>query len=237
MSVDEIVAELRAHANPANVAGMARFGINPRNTLGLSIPFLRKLAKQIGRDLPGQLAQELWATGIHEARILAAFVDDPALVGETQLEAWVRDFDSWDVCDQVCSGLFDRTRFAHARAVEWSSRPEEFVKRAGFVLMARLAVSKKNANDNGFLEFFQRIEKEAHDDRPMVRKAVNWALRQIGKRSEMLHRSALTVAERLSSRREPSARWIGADAARELSGATALNIFNRHEHQRSSKKP
>ena len=214
---------------------MARFGINPHNTLGVAIPLLRRLAKEYGRN--HDVAMLLWDSRVHEARILASMIDDAGTLTNRQMDRWTNQFDSWDVCDQCCANLYEDSPHAWKKAREWSASKKEFVKRAGFVMMARLAVSKKEVNDNAFHAFFERIEKEAHDDRPMVRKAVNWALRQIGKRSEMLHQSALTVAERLSSRREASARWIGADAARELRGATALNIVNRHEHQRSSKKP
>jgi 3-methyladenine DNA glycosylase AlkD len=214
MTVTKVVAELRAHANPANVAGMARYGINPENTLGVSIPFLRAMAKRIGRD--HALARELWASGIHEARILAGLVDDPAAVTAAQLERWAKDFDSWDVCDGVCSSLFDKTPFAWDKAVEWSSRPGEFVKRAGFVLMAALAVHDKQAPDERFREFIPLIEREAVDERNFVKKAVNWALRQIGKRNRALNRDAIAAARRIRKIDSRSARWIAADALREL---------------------
>ncbi len=210
----EIVAELESLADSANVAGMARYGINPENTLGVSIPRLRAMAKRIGRD--HALARELWASGIHEARVLAGLVDDPARVTAAQLERWVKDFDSWDVCDGVCSNLFDRTPFAHEKAVAWSARPEEFVKRAGFVLMAALAVHDKKALDERFRKFLPLIEREAADERNFVKKAVNWALRQIGKRNRALNRDAIAAAKRIRKIDSRSARWIAADALREL---------------------
>jgi 3-methyladenine DNA glycosylase AlkD len=193
---------------------MARFGINPENTLGISIPPLRTLAKEIGKD--HDLAQALWATGIHEARILAAFVDDPRQVTEGQMESWVADFDSWDVCDQVCGNLFDRTPFAYEKAVEWSGREEEFVRRAAFALMAYLAVHDKKADDAKFEPFFPLIIGASTDERNFVKKAVNWALRQIGKRSRYLHERAIEVAREISKIESKAARWIAADALKEL---------------------
>ncbi len=210
----EILNQLRSLANPVNVNGMARFGINPKNTLGVSIPTLREIAKFHRHD--HALALELWDSGIHEARILAAFVDDPKLVTETQMESWVGDFDSWDVCDQVCSNLFDKTSFANQKIDEWSTRPEEFVKRAGFVLMASLAVHDKTADDEVFEKWLPLIVRDANDERNFVRKAVNWALRQIGKRNIRLHVKVTKIAQELSKSDSKSARWIGADALREL---------------------
>jgi 3-methyladenine DNA glycosylase AlkD len=216
MSVNskEVLTELKKFANPANVKGMARFGITSTNTLGVSIPTLRGIAKS--HRLDHALALDLWESGIHEARILAAFVDDPKQLTESQMEAWVKDFDSWDVCDQVCSGLFDKIPLAHKKAVEWSKRPEEFVKRAGFVLMACVAVHDKKSGDEAFEKFLPIIIREANDDRNFVRKAVNWALRQIGKRNNHLRMKAMKVAHELSESDSKSARWIGKDALREL---------------------
>ena len=210
----EVLAELKKFAKPANVKGMVRFGINPANTLGVSIPTLRGIAKS--HRLDHALALELWESGIHEARILAAFVDDPKQVTESQMEAWVKDFDSWDVCDQVCSGLFDKIPWADQKAVQWSKRPEEFVKRAGFVVIACLAVHDKKSGDEAFEKFLSIIIREANDDRNFVRKAVNWALRQIGKRNSRLRAKVMRVAEELSESDSKSARWIGKDALREL---------------------
>jgi len=193
---------------------MARFGINPKDTYGVSIPVLRKMAKQIGRN--HLLAKKLWTLGIHEARILAGMIDPPEEVSEDQMEKWVKDFDSWDVCDQVCSNLFDKTKFAHKKAIEWSKRREEFVKRAGFVLMATLAVHDKEASDKEFLKFLPIIKREATDERNFVKKAVNWALRQIGKRNLSLNKMAIQTAKELQRTDSKSARWIASDAIREL---------------------
>jgi 3-methyladenine DNA glycosylase AlkD len=194
---------------------MARFGINPDRALGVRIPDLRRLAKQVGTD--HSLALGLWKTRIHEARILASMIDDPASVTKRQMESWARDFDSWDLCDQCCGNLFDRTPFAYVKAVEWASRDEEFIKRAGFALMAWAAVHDKGADNRTFLEFLPVIELHAADDRNFVKKAVNWALRQIGKRNQRLNRAAATAARRLAKRHDSrAARWIGTDALREL---------------------
>lgn len=194
---------------------MARFGINPDRALGVRIPDLRWLAKQVGTD--HSLALGLWKTGIHEARILASMIDDPGAVTERQMESWAGDFDSWDLCDQCCGNLFDRTPFAYGKAVEWASRDEEFIKRAGFALMAWAAVHDKSADNRAFLEFLPVIERQANDDRNFVKKAVNWALRQIGKRNRRLNRAAVATARRLAKRADArAARWIGTDAVREL---------------------
>lgn len=225
MTCDEIITYLRSNANPDNAAGMARFGISSVGTLGVTIPLLRELAKSHRRNHP--LALELWRTGIHEARILASLVDDPKEVTEEQLEAWVRELDSWDVCDQCCANLFARTPFVWDRAVAWSSRPEEFVKRAGFVLMARLAVQEKKAPAESFQPFYALIRREATDERNFVKKAVNWALREIGKRKDLPGATAL--AKELAGMASRSARWIGRDALREfelLSASVRLSSYN-----------
>ncbi len=210
---------------------MARFGINPKNTLGVSIPVIRDLAKtQCKNPRRHELALELWKTGIHEARLLAGFIDDSKKVSEAQMESWARDFDSWDVCDQACSNLFDQTPFAWRKAREWTKRKEEFVKRAGFVLMACLAVHDKKADDKKFLAFLPIIKREARDERNFVRKAVNWALRQIGKRSKALNAAAVKTASEISRIDSKAARWIAADALRELeSPAVQKRLLKKRE--------
>jgi 3-methyladenine DNA glycosylase AlkD len=214
MSVDSVLREMRAKGDAKAVEGMAKFGISSKNTLGVSIPTLRGMAKKIGTD--HELAQGLWKSGIHEAKILAAMVDDPAMVTEGQLEKWVAGFDSWDVCDQCCSNLFDKTPFAFAKAMEWSKRKEEFVRRAGYVLMATLAVHDKRADDSKFLTFFPTIEDGSTDSRNFVKKAVNWAVRQIGKRNLKLNKEAQKLAVRISRIDSSSAKWVASDALREL---------------------
>jgi 3-methyladenine DNA glycosylase AlkD len=212
--VHNVMRELAALGSDENRAGMARFGINVENAFGVSVNELRRVARELGTD--HRLALELWKTGSHEARILAGMVDDPREVTPEQLEAWVACFDSWDVCDQVCANLFDRTSHAYHKTTVWAGRDGEFVKRAGFVLMAVLSVHDKAADDAAFLAFLRVVESEAGDDRPYVKKAVNWALRQIGKRDSALNRAAIETAERIRAQGSRSARWIANDALREL---------------------
>jgi 3-methyladenine DNA glycosylase AlkD len=211
-----ILERLKSLSDPKAVEGMARFGINPKNTYGVSIPTLRNMAKENrGNHV---LAQQLWSSHVHEARILACMIDDAKKVTEAQLESWVKDFDSWDVCDQCCSNLFDKTELAHKKAIEWSRRNEEFVKRAGFVMMAALAVHDKRAEDEAFLKFLPIVKRESVDNRNFVRKAVNWALRQIGKRNQTLNKAAIQTAKEIQNIDSSSARWIASDALRELNG-------------------
>lgn len=209
-----IIKRLEALADPKVAKGMAWAGVKAGKVYGISIPSLRKIAKETGKN--HALAQELWASGIHEARIIACMIDDHKLVTEGQLETWVRDFDSWDLCDGCCGNLFDKTAFAYRKAVEWSSRQEEYVKRAGFVMMATLAVHDKKAKDSSFLEFLPIIERESTDDRNFVKKAVNWALRQIGKRNESLNKAAIETARAIRNIDSKSARWVASDALKEL---------------------
>jgi len=214
MQYTEIIKSLKSLANPEAVKGMARYGINPENTLGVSIPTLREMGKEIGKD--HILAQQLWESGIHDAQILATIIDDPKMVTEAQMESWANDFNSWDICDQCCSNLFGRTVFAHQKVKEWSANDREFVKRAGFVLMAQLVVKEKKAADETFLEFLPIIKREAGDERNFVKKAVNWALRQIGKRNLNLNKKAIETAEEIQTINSRGARWIARDALREL---------------------
>ncbi len=230
MKYREIIKQLKSLSNPEAVVGMARFGINPRNTFGVSIPNLRKIAKAAGND--HELALQLWDSGIHEARMLAGFIDDPALVTPEQMEEWVSDFDSWDVCDQVCSNLFDKTSFAYRKASEWAGREDEFVKRAGFVLMATLAVHDKAAGENEFEKFLSMIKREASDGRNFVKKAVNWALRQIGKRNTYLNKLAVKTAVEIQKLHSRSARWIAADAIRELESEAVQRRLGKKRNNR-----
>ena len=210
----QLIKQLKGLSDPKAVEGMARYGIKPDRALGVSIPKLRKLARETGKD--HALALGLWSSGIHEAPILAGMVEDPNSVTETQMEEWVSEFDSWDLCDQVCMNLFWLTPFAYAKCFEWSSREEEFVKRAGFALMARLAWSDKGASDERIAGFLPAIKKEATDGRNYVKKAVNWALRQIGKRNIALNSLAVDTAKELLELNSKTARWIATDALREL---------------------
>ena len=219
MTVGDIISELRALGNEHNRAGMARFGINTETALGVGVTQVRKLAKGIGPS--HELAAELWDSGIHEARILASIVDEPSAVTEKQMEAWAAEFNSWDIVDQVCGNLFDKTAFAWHKPFEWSERSEEFVKRAAFSLIAYMAVHLKKTDDREFERFFPLIERAAADDRNFVKKAVNWALRQIGKRSDYLRPQAIACAERIAEQGSPSARWIARDALKELRSVRA----------------
>ncbi len=225
--VPAILAELRVIGREHNRAGMARYGINVENAFGVSVYELRKLARRLGTD--HDLALALWATGIHEARLLACFVDDPAAVTVRQMEAWARDLDSWDICDQATTSLFDQTRHAWSKAADWAEREEEWIKRAGFALMAGLAVHDKAAPDRAFVKLLPVIERGASDERNFVKKAVNWALRNIGKRNRALNAAALACARRIlaaANKRaggerggDPgsrAARWVASDAIREL---------------------
>jgi 3-methyladenine DNA glycosylase AlkD len=215
MTAPEILAALRAQANPNNVAGMARYGISAKGTLGVPVASIRRLAKQAGRS--HELAAELWDSGIHEARILATIVEDPARVTRRQMNRWARDFDSWDVCDQACQNLFRYTPLAWTMAVEWAGARREFVRRAAFALMAGLAASKAiAAPDEDFEAMLPLIATAATDERNLVKKAVNWALRGIGKRNPHWRSAAIGAAENIRAIDSPSARWIASDALREL---------------------
>ena len=217
MDAKGIVKELTGLGSAANVAGMTRFGIRSKKVLGVAMPVLRAKARKIGKD--HALAGRLWRTGVYEARIVACLIDVPAEVTQEQMESWASDFDNWAVCDGVCSNLFDRTPWAYAKALEWSRRSEEFVKRAGFVLMAALAVHGKKAPDSRFKPFFAAMKRQATDERNFVRKAVNWALRQIGKSRPGLRGRAIEVAHEIRQIDSKAARWIAADALRELAKA------------------
>ena len=199
---------------------MARFGIQSSTSFGVSVPKLRKLAREIGRD--HALALGLWATGLHDARQLASMVDNPKEVTIDQMEKWVRDFDSWDIVDGCCGNLFDKTPYAVAKAKEWCKREKEYEKRAGFVMMAELAVHDGDAKDKVFLEFLPLIIEGSSDQRNFVKKAVNWALRQIGKRNLKLNNEAVATALRIQRLGEGPAKWIASDALRELRSLPVL---------------
>ena len=215
-----ILSHLNSLADPTNVEGMVHFGINPHNTLGISVNTLRGIAREVGKD--HDLAGELWASGVHEARILASLVDIPKQVTDEQMESWVKDLDSWDVCDQVCQNLFARTSYACQKALAWSGRPEEFVKRAGFVLIARLAVPSAKTADKTLDGFLPIIAREASDERNYVKKAVNWALRQIGKRNRNLHAKTIAVAQQIERMDSKAARWVAREALKELTSPKTI---------------
>jgi 3-methyladenine DNA glycosylase AlkD len=220
-----VLRELIAVADPRVRAKLPYFGVNVPKAHGISAPVLHALARRIGKD--HQLAQELWTTGIHEARILAALIGESEKVTAAEMERWVRDFDSWDVVDTVCCYLYAHAKPAWQKAAAWSRCREEFAKRASFSLMAYLSYKDKTAPDARFVRFLRVIEREAHDERNFVRKAVNWALRQIGKRSIRLNREAIRAAERIRSQGSRAARWIAADALRELKSAAVQARLRR----------
>jgi 3-methyladenine DNA glycosylase AlkD len=218
MSADEsardVVRTLERMGDRSRLEGMARFGIDTGRAVGVTVTELRRFARDLGHD--HELAAALWASGVHEARLLASLVDEPAKVSEAQMEAWVADLDSWDVCDGVCGNLFDRTPFALDKAVEWSSREPEFEKRAAFALMASAAVHRKDLSDAAFASLLPVIRAQTTDERNYVKKAVSWALRQIGKRSSGLNRRAIHTAEQIERIDSRAARWVARDALREL---------------------
>jgi len=215
-TVERIVAELRRLGTKRNVEGMARYGIRAKKVFGVSKPKLDALAKRIGKN--HALGLELWSTGIQDAKILAGLISEPEKVTGTQMELWVRDFDNWDSCDGTCCHLFVLADGAWEKAFTWTKRKEEFQKRGGFALAAYLAYRDKAAADSKYLKFLKVIEREAEDERNFVRKAVNWALRNIGKRNVRLNRAAIATAKRLRAKESRAARWIAADALRELEG-------------------
>ncbi len=214
MEFEDLIKELESLSNPEDLEGMARFGIRPKKAYGVKMPELRRIARKTGKD--HELAAKLWEYGYSETRILASIIDDPGQVNEGQMERWANEFDSWDVCDQCCMNLFRKTPFAYKKVFEWSSREEEFVKRAAFTLIATLAVHDKKADDFRFEQFFPLILRESVDDRNFVKKAVNWALRQIGKRNCNLNKEAIILAEKINTTGTKSAKWIAKDALREL---------------------
>ena len=214
VSATDIVKRLEEKARPDQLEGMARFGISTDNRLGVSIPELRKLAKELRKN--HDLALDLWNTKISDAMILASMIDDPEKLTEQQMEDWVRSFDSWDVCDQVCMNLFDKHALAWKKIVEWSKRDEEFVKRAAFSLIACLSVHDKEAEDQKFLAFLPIIKRESVDNRNYVKKAVNWALRNIGKRNSNLNKATIECSIELKQMDFKASRWIGSNALREL---------------------
>jgi 3-methyladenine DNA glycosylase AlkD len=230
MDYHEIITKLHSLTNPENVKGMARYGINQHNNLGISIYVLRPLAKEIGTN--HALALKLWDSQIHDARLLACFIDDPAQVTSEQMDAWAEDFDSWDICDQACTSLFDLSPLAYDKVFQWAGKEKEFVKRAAFSLVAGLAVHDKTATDQDFEDFFALCTTHSIDERNYVKKAVNWALRNIGKRNFSLNKKALKTAIEIKNIDSKSARWIAADAIREL---TSPKVQQKLERKKKKK--
>lgn len=213
-SVELVLDKLKSKARSDQVEGMARFGMTAENRLGVSVPDMRKIAKEIGRN--HVLALDLWNTGIPEARIVAGMIAEPEVLTEKQMDDWVKDFNSWDVCDQVCMNLFDKSPFAWQKVLDWAERYEEFVRRAAFSLLACLAWHDKDSSDEKFMRYFSLIKDVSVDGRNFVKKAVNWSLRTIGKRNINLNKAAIEVARDIQKIDSKSARWIANDALREL---------------------
>lgn len=213
MLVPDILAELKRLSTSDHYSKLSHFGINNRHAYGVKVPLIRNLAKTIGRN--DDLPNELWATEVHEARILASMIADPKLLTENQIDLWVYDFDSWDICDQTCS-LIIKTAFVDQKIHEFASSKHEYVKRTAFTLMCGIAIQDKNASNESFWPYLQLIEREAWDDRNFVKKAINWALRQIGKRNIELRSIAIETANRINNQNSKSAHWIAQDALREL---------------------
>lgn len=227
--VKQIVGQLKSHSNPKAVEGMARYGIVSKKVFGVCTPTLRRMAKEIGKN--HELAVELWATNIFDARVIAMMVEDPDSISEKQVNEWVKDFDNWAICDGCCIHLFRKTPFAWKKAKEWVRRKEEFVRRAGFVMMATLAVHDKKNEDEKFISLFPSILRAANDERNGVKKAVNWTLRQIGKRNLALNEEAILLAGELKSMNSAGARWIAADALRELKSDAVQKRLRRKSYE------
>lgn len=235
MSAAAVIERLESLRDPEGVAGMARFGITPERAYGVRMPVLRQIGKEFRpRDKAERhaLAAELWQHNIRETRILASIIEDPSQVTEAQMDAWTAEFDNWEVCDQCCMNLYEKMPNAYEKAIAWSHEEAEFVKRAGFVLMARLAVSDKKAPNDKFEPFLKRIEAEAGDSRNFVKKGVNWALRQIGKRNLRLNQRALQAAESIAQQDSRAAQWVARDAIKELE-STAVQTRLQQKESRS----
>jgi 3-methyladenine DNA glycosylase AlkD len=230
VKVEEILDRLRAAGSPANVAGMARFGIRPALAYGVSTPALQSLAREIGRNQ--EIAEALWASGIYDARALATLVADAKRISESTIDGWVRDFDCWSVCDSACIHLLWKSPNAWRKVREWADAEREYSRRAAFALLAALAVHDKQAADSRFCAALRLVRRAATDERQYVKKAVNWALRQIGKRNAALRQDAMKMAEQLANSKSKAARWIGSDALRELRARDARALRTRPKAER-----
>ena len=234
-STQEILTKLKSKAKPDNLPGMARYGINTEKRLGVQIPELRQLAKETGKN--HQIALELWQTGIAEARILAAMTDEPENVTEQQMENWVKDINSWDIDDQTTMNLFEKTPLSWKKITDWSQRPEEFVKRTAYSLLACLAWHNKTATDQQFTQLFPVIASGATDERKSIQKAISWALRTIGKRNPQLNRAAIQLAQEIQQTNTKPARWIANNVTRELQSQPVQNrLQNKKTHKRKKGK-
>ncbi len=223
MGAEEVVASLRRLANKKTLGGMARYGIPSDKALGVPVGKIRDLGKRLGRN--HELAAALWETDIYEARMLCAFLDEPALVTPAQMDHWCEDFDSWAICDTVCFHLFDRTPHAFGKVKQWTRRREEFVKRGAFALLACLALHDKVTDDEPFAKCLPLIERAATDERNFVKKGVSWALRGVGRRSPGLHAATAAMAERLAESTNAVSRWVGKDVLRDITRPAVIRRF------------
>jgi 3-methyladenine DNA glycosylase AlkD len=223
LAVEDVISALRRLAKKKVLDGMARYGIPSDHALGVSVGDLQKLAKRFGRS--HDLAADLWATGIYEARMMAAYVDEPERVSAAQMERWCRDFDNWAICDTICFALFDRTPHAWSKVKAWAAKRDEYVKRAAFALLWSLTVHDKEADDARFLDGLRLIERAADDERHYVKKAVSMALRATGKRNAALHAAAVEMARKLAGSTDATSKWIGKEALRDLSRASLVKKF------------
>ncbi|RPI16200.1 MAG: DNA alkylation repair protein [Ignavibacteriae bacterium] len=230
MNTNEIITHLESLRNDYNREGMARFGINVDKAFGITVTYLRTLAKKIGKD--HTLAIELWKTGYHEARILATMIDEPAKVTSAQMDKWVKDFDSWDICDGCINNLFRKTPYAIDKALKWIQSDKTFIKRAGFAMIAVLAVHDKQSEDEIFTEYLELIKEKSDDERNFVKKAVNWALRQIGKRNLYLNKEAVKTAKEILKTGTKSGKWIACDALRELQGEAIKSRISEKKYRK-----
>lgn len=233
-TVDTVIAELKSMARNSLREGMERFGINASRALGVSVPSIRRLAGWIGID--HALAMELWKSGIHEARILSGMVASPSELTPGEMEMMVSDFDSWDICDGVCGDLFLQSGLSDGAILEWARRDEEFVRRSAFVLIAYYAVHRKDMDDESFVQYLGMIEEASTDGRNFVKKAVDWALRQIGKRSLYLNRLAVDTAIRIGKRGERPGRWISSHSLRELRSDKVLARLESKESKKQGRQ-
>lgn len=239
MTVTEVLEKIRSLGSPENVAGMQRYGIVTSNAFGLTAPVIKQLARDVKKHAVDRhlLALGLWETGVYEARAVAFLIDDPKMVAPEQMEDWAADFDNWATVDGTCGYLFCRTPYAYEKAFEWPSRDEEFIKRAAFSLMAYLAVHDKRADDDKLAAFLPVIEEHSDDERNFVKKSVNWALRQIGKRSLFLNKLAIETAERIRLQNTSPARWIASDALRELRSEKVSERLQRARSRKTARRP
>ena len=238
MTPKDVIRDLGLLGSPDNVAGMARFGIVTKKAFGVPAAELKRIAEGVKKDVEDrhEFARRLWETGIHEARIVAYLIDDPKRVTQEQMDAWATDFDNWAITDGTCGHLFCRTPLAYKKLHEWSRRDEEFVKRAGIVLIAWLAVHDKKAVDERIADLLPILEEHAGDDRNFIKKAVNWSLRQVGKRSLTLNELAIDTAYRIRAQGTSPARWIASDALRELTAEKTLERLRAKQFKLTGKR-